>query len=126
MQDALHLDANQIKMAKGIWRQVCQELGGIQAERRAILLSVQQQDSQPLAWLADAPEKTAAALQLLEQVSKLKENAFLQSKILRHACRLFVWQICSPENLALVFWDSWPAFPNLFGLLKTVAAMPAP
>ena len=125
MQDELHVDAHQIETAKGIWRRVCQELGIIQAERQTILDRIHQQDSQPT-WLSQASVKTASALQLLEQVSELRENALLQHEILRQASCLVVWQICSPDNMARAMRYSWPAFPDLLGILKAMAAMPAP
>ena len=123
VQAALHVDANQIRMAKGIWRQTCQELADIQAERQDILERIEQQDSRPLAWLSHASVKTAAALQLLEQVSELKQNALLQHEVLRQASQLVVWQICSPDTAARVMHYSRPAFPNILGVLKAMAAM---
>ena len=123
MQDALHVDSNQIQMAKAIWQQVSQELEHIQTERRAILDRIQQQDSQPLTWLSDASGKSASALQLLEQVSELKTNALRQHEVLRQASCLIVWQICSPDTFARAMHHSWPAFPKLMEILKAMAAM---
>ena len=126
MQAALHVDANQIQMAKAIWRQVSQELAGIQTERQAILDRIQQLESQPLTWLSDAsatPAKTASASQLLKQVSELTANTLQQHVVLRQASCLVVWQICSPDTIARAMCYSWPAFPDLVGILKAMAAM---
>ena len=123
VQAALDVDANQIQLAKGIWRQMCQELEGIQAERQGILERIEQQDSRPLAWLSHASVKTATALQILKQVSELKENALLQHEALRHASQSFIWQICSPDTVARAMHYSSPAFPDILGILKAMAAM---
>ncbi len=123
LQEALELDGVQIQMAKSIWQGVSQELAILQAEREAILQSIRQQDMQPVAPSPHASLKAAALLELLEQVSQLTKNATLQHEVLRHASCLMVWQICSPDTMARAMCHSWPAFPDLLGILKAMAGM---
>ncbi len=59
------------------------------------------------------------------QVAELTENALLQLEILRHASRVLSWQICSPDTMAQILVHAWPAFPDLLGTLKAMAAMSA-
>ncbi len=125
LQDALQLDESQIQMAKSIWQRVSCELAILQAERESVLESINRQDMKPLAPSLQGTLKAAATLELLEQVSKLSKNGDLQHELLRHASCLVVWQICSPDTIARVMCHSWPAFPDLLGLLKAMSGMSA-
>ena len=125
VQEALHLDAHQIKMAKHVWQQTSEELAGIRAETTTILQRIRHNDFQPQAWQTHASAKAAGTPHLLEQVSKLTENGLLQQEVLQHASRVLTWQICSPDTMARVFCYSWPAFPDLLGILQAMAEMSA-
>lgn len=122
-QDSWNVDAHQTDMARDVWQQVSQELGSIQTERAAILHRMQQCSSQPLAWRSHAPAKAAGSVQLLEQAAELSKNALLHQEVLRHATRTLTFQICSPDTMARIASQSCPAFPDLLGILKAMAAM---
>ena len=125
LQKVLQLDAHQVDMARETWRQLCQELDSVQAERNIILNRIRHHQSEAQAWRTHSFSKTMEACNLLEQVAELHENALLQQEVLRHASRAATWQICSPDTMARGICHSWPAFPDVLGILKAIAAMPA-
>ena len=123
-QEVLQVDAQQIRAAKGLWKETSQELEHQQAQRKAILDRMQQLSVQPQDWVTCASSAACGAGQLLRQVAELTENALLEVEILGHASRVLSYQICSPDSIARLVCYSWPAFPDLLGALKAVAAMP--
>ncbi len=124
VQEALQVDTQQIQMARVVWQQVSQELNGLEADRAALLSRIQDHESQPLAWLSHASEKATGTAKLLGLVAELTKNALLQHEVMRHATRIFAWQICSPDTSARSVCHSCPAFPDFVGILKAMAAMP--
>ena len=123
-QEVLQVDANQIRAAKGLWKETSRELENQQAQRQAILEHMQQVNVQPQDWVTCASSAVGGVGKLLQHVAELTENALLEVEILGHACRVLSYQICSPGSIARLVCYSWPAFPNLLGALKAVAAMP--
>ena len=67
-------------------------------------------------WVADGLAVNAAQLGL---------NKKLQQAAVCRACRVFTWQICSPDNGARLICASSPYGPDLTAALRAVAAMPS-
>ncbi len=113
-------------MAKDVWQVCSRELQHGRAQRQAILERIQQRQVEPQAWNTDASPMASGVDKLLQEVAELTENALLESEILGHAARMLSWQICSPDSIVRFVCHSWPAFPDLIGAIKAIAAMPEP
>ena len=122
LQRVLQLDIRQARAAHRIWRQATLQLSRLQTEQGEILSQIRCCDAQPAAWHHPASYSASRQVQLLQQVAELSENALLQHEVLRHTSRLFVWEVCSPNALAQAICHAWPAFPDMLGSLRAVAA----
>ncbi|KAK9865669.1 hypothetical protein WJX84_006738 [Apatococcus fuscideae] len=122
MMSLLRLDRHQAETARQVWAEATIQLNRLAAERAELLSQIRMGDAQPLAWqepvLCGAPNTA----KLLGQAAQLTQNAYQQRAVLRHASRLCIWQICSPDTLARVIHHAWPGFVDVLGLLQAIAA----
>ena len=98
------------------------QLSRLQTEQGKILSRIRLGDAQSAAWQQSATCSASHQVRLLQQVAELSENVLLQQEVQRHASRLFVWQVCSPNALAQAICHAWPAFLDIPGTLQAIAA----
>lgn len=112
-QASMELSGTQTRIAQKVWGDASQTLSQLEFERTAILSRVDAAGQQ-----AAFPQTATRTCQLLQQVAELSENAQLQLEVARNASRKFVWQVCSPDNLARLCCFYWPVFPDLMHCLR--------
>ncbi len=108
-------------MARHLWKQASDCLSQLRAEQAELVSHLHLSDAQPHTWEDPTTYHAARAEKLLKKVAELRENGLLQHEILHHASRMCAWQICSPDTLARIVCHSWPAFPDIIGILEAIA-----
>ena len=109
-------------MARHVWKQSEVRLSSLRAERAELIAQVNLYDAQPEAWQSTSPYARPRTGALIEQTAALAENAVLEREVLRHAARVFAWQVCSPDAVARAICHYFPALPNSLVALQAIAA----
>lgn len=124
MQATIKLDPRQAWQAQVLWAQVCRTVERLETDRRQLLSNLSSADSQVLT--SQKPIETHLRIRRAMGIAaQLGENEKLQQAAVRRACRIFTWQICSPDNGARLICTSSPYGPDLTAALRAVAAMPS-
>ncbi|KAK9826080.1 hypothetical protein WJX74_010878 [Apatococcus lobatus] len=121
-QEVLQLDSHQIDMARHVWKQSQARLSSLRAERAELIAQVNLYDAEPEAWQATTPYTRPRTETLIQQTAALAENAVLEQEVLRHASRIFAWQVCTPDAVARAICHNFPALPNSSAALQAIAA----
>ena len=122
VQEVLQLNTHQMEMARHVWKQSEARLSSLRAERAELIAQVNLYDAQPEAWQAPSAYTRPRTETLIQQTAALAENALLEQEVLRHAARVFAWQVCTPDAVARAICHYFPALPNSLEALQSIAA----
>ncbi|KAK9819539.1 hypothetical protein WJX74_007563 [Apatococcus lobatus] len=118
----IKLDARQTWLARNLWAQICSTVECLEAERQRLVCILNSADVQLQARHMYEGSQACRISRAMGIAAQITENEKLQQAAVRRGCRIFVWQICSPDNAARLICASSPYAPDLTAALRTIAA----
>ena len=123
-QAGLGLTRHQLQLFKQIRKDALSELDQAAAQRAEIKEGLQGRDIEHVLCgdIMDAGSVSfCESVKVLDAAAALTANTALQTEIIMHARRRFVFQVCTPEKMSNLICNASPCFFDLSQMLEFVA-----